>query len=258
VTYSLIKTTELYNGQVTEILLGPPPGNILSARMMDELSAEMERAKGVPHKKLLIFSGTGKHFSFGASVEEHTADKVGAMLPKFHKLIGAVLECPVPALAKVRGVCLGGAFELALACPLLFCDEGAALGVPEIQLAVFPPAASILLPHKIGFALAAQMTLTGEKFAATELKRLGLVNEVAEGGKLDEAVQTFVEKQILPKSAAALRLANQATQFGLVKRYRNSIQEVERLYLDRLMSTADAVEGIQAFLEKRPPKWKDE
>lgn len=257
-SYSLIKTAELYNGQVTEILLGPPPGNILSAQMMDEISAELEKAAGEPHKKLLIFTGTGKHFSFGASVEEHTADKVGAMLPKFHKLVGALLECPVPALAKVRGVCLGGALELALACPLLFCEEGAALGVPEIQLGVFPPAASILLPHKIGFAVAAQMTLTGDKFAATELRRLGLVNEVAEAGKLDESVQAFVEKQILPKSAVALRLANRALQVGLAKHYRDHIQEVEHLYLDRLMSTADAVEGIQAFLEKRPPKWKDQ
>lgn len=257
-TYSLIKTTELYNGQVTEIGLGPAPANIISARMMDELSAEMEKVVGAPHKKLVIFTGTGKHFSFGASVEEHTADKVGAMLPKFHKLIGTLLECPVPTLAKVRGLCLGGAFELALASALLFCEEGAALGVPEIQLGVFPPVASILLPYKTGFALAAQMILTGEKIPATELRRLGLVNEVAEAGKLEEAVQAFVEKHVLPKSAVALRLANQATQFSLVKHFRAHIQEVERLYLDRLMSTSDAVEGIQAFLEKRPPKWKDE
>jgi len=102
------------------------------------------------------------------------------------------------------------------------------------------------------------MTLTGEKFAATELRRLGLVNEVAAAGKLDETVQAFVEKQVLPKSAVALRLANQATGLSLVKHFRERIQEVERLYLDRLMSTADAVEGIHAFLEKRPPKWKDE
>jgi len=257
-TYSLIKVNELYNGQVAEIVLGPAPGNILSARMMDELFVEIENVVGAAHKKLMIFTGTGKHFSFGASVEEHTADKVGAMLPKFHKLIGTLLKCPVPALAKVRGVCLGGAFELALACPLLFCEEGAALGVPEIQLGVFPPAASILLPHKIGFAMAAQMILTGEKFAATELKRLGLVNEVAETGKLDAAVQVFVEKELLPKSAMSLRLANQATQLSLAKHFRAHIQEVERLYLDRLMSTVDAVEGIQAFLEKRPPQWKDE
>ena len=257
-SYSLIKSAELFNGQATEITLGPAPANILSALLMDELSAELEKIAGMPHKKLLILAGTGKHFSFGASVEEHTADKVGAMLPKFHKLIGTVLECPVPALAKVRGLCLGGAFELALACGLLFCEEGAALAVPEIQLGVFPPAASILLPRKTAFASAAQMILTGEKVPATELKRLGLVNEVAEAGKLDEAVQAFVEKHILPKSAAALRLANQATQLALVKHYRAHIQEVEQLYLDRLMSTADAVEGIQAFLEKRPPKWKDE
>ena len=257
-TYSLIKANELYSGQVTEIVLGPAPGNILSARMMDEILVEMENVVGAPHSKLMIFTGTGKHFSFGASVEEHTADKVGTMLPKFHKLIGALLECPVPALAKVRGVCLGGAFELALACPFLFCEEGAALGVPEIQLGVFPPAASILLPFKLGFALAAQMILSGEKVPAAELKGVGLVNEVAAAGKLDEAVQAFVEKHVLPKSAASLRLANQASHSILIKYYRAHIQEVERLYLDRLMSTADAVEGIQAFLEKRPAKWKDE
>src|SRR3990170_3499766 len=197
--------------------------------MMDELSAELAKVAGAPHKKLLIFTGTGKHFSFGASVEEHTADKVDAMLPKFHKLIGALLECPVPALAKVRGVCLGGAFELALACPLLFCEEGAALGVPEIQLGVFPPAASILLPHKIGFALAAQMTLTGEKFAATELRRLGLVNEVAEAGKLDEARPAVRQKPGPPKDPGALPLANQATRVSLGKPLREPLQEVERL-----------------------------
>ncbi len=257
-TYSLIKTSDLFDGQVAEITLGPPPANILSARMMDELFAELEKVVATPRHKLVIFTGTGKHFSFGASVEEHTAEKVSAMLPKFHKLIGALLECPVPALAKVRGLCLGGAFELALACPLLFCEEGAALGVPEIQLAVFPPPASILLPYKTGFAPAARMILSGDKLPATELKRLGLVNEVAAPGKLDDAVQAFIEKNILPKSATALRLANQATQLPLVKHYRANIEELERLYLDRLMSTADAVEGIQAFLEKRTPKWKDE
>lgn len=257
-TYSLIKTNELYDGQVTEIVLGPPPGNILGAQMMDEILVELENIVGAPHKKLMILTGTGKHFSFGASVEEHTADKVGAMLPKFHELIGALLECPVPALAKVRGVCLGGAFELALACPLLFCEEGASLGVPEIQLGVFPPAASVLLPFKLGFAVAAQLILSGERVPAAELKQVGLVNEVAEAGKLDNAVQAFVEKHVLPKSAAALRLANQAAHSTLIKHYRAHIQEVERLYLDRLMSTADAVEGIQAFLEKRPAKWKDE
>jgi cyclohexa-1,5-dienecarbonyl-CoA hydratase len=130
--------------------------------------------------------------------------------------------------------------------------------VPEIQLGVFPPAASILLPFKLGFAHAAQMILSGEKVPAAELKRVGLVNEVAAAGKLDEAVQAFVEKHVLPKSAASLRLANQASHSILIKHYRAHIQEVERLYLDRLMSTADAVEGIQAFLEKRPAKWKDE
>jgi cyclohexa-1,5-dienecarbonyl-CoA hydratase len=239
----LIKTTELYNGQVTEICLGPPrayPQRPDDGRTLSRAG----NGHGCAAQKLLIFTGTGKHFSFGASVEEHTADKVGAMLPKFHKLIGALLECPVPALAKVRGVCLGGAFELALACPLLFCEEGAALGVPEIQLGVFPPAASILLPHKIGFALAAQMT-SPARIRGNGTQTPGIGQRGGRSWQTDETA-VFAEKQVLPKSAVALRLANQATRLSLVKHFREHIQEVERLYLIAYVY-GDAVEASRCF-----------
>lgn len=257
-SYKLINVGEKNEGEVTEIILGPPPANILTSGMMEEISAQIGEDEKNPHKKLIVFTGEGKHFSFGASVEEHKPGNVGDMLPKFHKFIGDVINCKVPTLAKVSGMCLGGAFELVLACDLIFADETAQFAVPEIQLAVFPPVASVLLPFKCSSTLSQQVILTGERFPAAELQSRGLVNQVVEGGKLDEAVSTFFEKQIKPKSASSLRITKTAGGMVVAEQYKAFIGRLESLYLKDLMSTADAAEGIQAFLEKRQPEWKDE
>ncbi len=256
--YELIKVEERFGGEGTEIIIGHAPANILSAKMMTEISSQLKEEQKNPHKKLLIFSGEGKHFSFGASVEEHKPDQVGEMLPQFHQFIGEVLSCPIPTLAKVSGMCLGGAFELVMACNVLFADEKARFAVPEIQLAVFPPVASILLPLKIGEAISSQIILSGDQFPAELLHRYGLVNEVSESGKLDEAVSRFFEKQLQPKSASSLRIANKAGRMLLSTLYREYIGKLESLYLKDLMSTKDATEGILSFLEKRKPQWKNE
>lgn len=256
-SYKLIKVNEKNDGEVTEIVLGPPPANILTSGMMEEISAQIGEDVKNPHKKLIVFTGEGKHFSFGASVEEHKPENVGDMLPKFHSFIGDVINCSIPTLAKVSGMCLGGSFELVLACDLVFADESAQFAVPEIQLAVFPPVASVLLPFKCSGALSQQVILTGERFPAVEMHGRGLVNQVAESGKLDEAVSTFFEKQIRPKSASSLRITKAAGSMVMAEQYRNFIGRLESLYLKDLMSTTDAVEGIQAFLEKRSPEWKD-
>ncbi len=256
--HELITVEEKFGGEGTEIVIGPAPANILSAKMMTEISAQLKEEQKNPHKKLLIFSGEGKHFSFGASVEEHKPDQVGDMLPQFHQFIGEVLNCPIPTLAKVSGMCLGGAFEFVLACNFLFADEKAKFSVPEVQLAVFPPVASILLPLKIGEAISSRIILTGGQFASDALHRYGLVNEVSESGKLDEVVSAFFEKEIQPWSASSLRIANRAGRMLLSGLYQEYIGKLENLYLKDLMSTKDATEGILSFLEKRKPQWKDE
>jgi cyclohexa-1,5-dienecarbonyl-CoA hydratase len=227
----------------------------------EELEAELRRldpgSEGNANRKLIIISGEGKHFSFGASVEEHKADSVADMLPGLHRLIKNVLHYPVPTLAKVTGQCLGGGYELVLACSMIFCSEDAKLGVPEIMLGVFPPAASVLLPCKTGDSIACQMVLTGESFSAGDLHRLGVVNAVSEKGALDGLVDEFVKKQILPKSASSIRIANGAARVSIREYWDSHIEACEKLYLDQLMATNDAVEGIEAFLEKRPAKWVD-
>lgn len=256
-SYKHIKVEEKNGGEVTEIALGPPPANILSSAMMEEISAQIREDEKKPDKKLLVFRGEGKHFSFGASVEEHKAENVGDMLPKFHTFIGDVISCPIPTLAAVKGLCLGGAFEFVLACDLVFAEEGAQFAVPEIQLGVFPPVASVLLPFKCGGTLASQVILTGDRFAAGILHDRGLVNHVSESGKLDEAISSFIEKQIHPKSASSLRITKSASSMVLTEQYKSFIGRLESLYLEDLMSTADSVEGIEAFLGKRSPEWKN-
>ncbi len=257
-TYELIAVEEAYDGRVTEITLGPPPGNIVTAKMMSELKSALAAARTNKKQKLIVLGGSGKHFSFGASVDEHRAELVRDMLPRFHDLVGQMIECEVPILAKVSGVCLGGGFEIVLASTFVFADETASFGVPEIQLGVFPPVACVLLPLRCGEGLAAEMVLGGGRFAAKELRSHGLIQKVAETGRLDEEVAEFVKTQVLPKSASSLRIACRALRTLSAATYRERIAGLEKLYLDDLMSTRDAVEGIRAFLEKRPPGWSDE
>jgi cyclohexa-1,5-dienecarbonyl-CoA hydratase len=256
--YKHIKVVETSGGEVTEITLGPPPANILSAGMMQEIVGRLREDQTKREKKLITFTGEGKHFCFGASVEEHAPEKVGDMLPGFHSLIGEVINCSIPTLAKVSGQCLGGGFELVLACDFIFAAKGAKFGLPEIQLGVFPPPACILVPYKCSGAVASEMVLTGDKLTAEQLQGLGLVNRVAEPEELDGAVSAFFQEQIHPKSASSLRVAKSAVSMMLREWYKSFIGSLEDLYLKDLMDTADAVEGIQAFLEKRSPRWRNE
>jgi cyclohexa-1,5-dienecarbonyl-CoA hydratase len=256
--HELINVKSRFEGQVDEILLGPPPANIVTAALMKELAAQIEESNADRHKKLIVIKGDGKHFSFGAAVEEHTADKIAEMLPTFHGMIGRVLASRVPTVSCVTGLCLGGGFELALACSMIFCDRSAAFAVPEIQLGVFPPPACLLLPFKCGESTSRRIIITGEKVPADDAIRLGFVDTVVEKGQLDEALGAFVEEHILPRSASSLRIANEAAMTAIASYYDANIERVEKLYLEELMSTRDANEGIQAFVEKRPPAWQDE
>jgi cyclohexa-1,5-dienecarbonyl-CoA hydratase len=252
-----IKVQEKENGAITEITLANPPGNVLSLAMMKEIIDQIKIDENNPHKKLIVFSGEGKHFSYGASVEEHTADKIGDMLPYFHGFLGTIIKSPLPTLAKVKGFCLGGAFELALSCTFICAEESAKVGLPEIILGVFPPAACVLLPARIGEARSAAMILSGDQLDASALRETGVFERLVEKGNLDAAVDWFFEKKLKPKSASSLRIAHRASRVPLADTYDKYIDRVGKMYLNELMKTTDAKEGITAFMEKRPVKWRD-
>lgn len=256
-SYATLALRERFDGQVLEVALNAPPANILSSAMMTELRSLLAAERAPSRRKAMVLRGAGAHFCYGASVAEHTADEVGQMLPVFHALIGELLEHPVPTVAQVSGRCLGGGFELALACTFLCADGSARFAVPEIQLGVFPPVAAVLLPQMAGAALAPRMVLASETLDAVVLGRYGLLAVQAEVGALEAAVDAYLEKNLLPRSASSLRFAHRVTRATVAGHYRTQIGAAEALYLDELVATADANEGITAFIEKRAPRWQD-
>ena len=234
-----------------------PKGNIVTAEMVAALTQALEPLAHDEHLKLITIEGAGPDFSFGASVPEHAPGQIDRVLPEMHALIYALLDVPVPTAAVVRGRCLGGGFELALACDFIFAEASATFGLPEIALGVFPPAASALLPARIGTARGTSAILTGATRPASEWLSAGLLEAVVPDGEVAAAVDRWFARTWQPRSAAALRHATQAARLSLVRQIHAVLPDLERLYLADLMSTRDAAEGIAAFLEKREPRWTD-
>lgn len=234
-----------------------PKGNIVTAEMIRAFGQSLDTIAENPHLKLVTIEGVGADFSFGASIPEHAPGEIDRVLPAAHALIAAILDLPVVTAALVRGRCLGGGFEIALACDLIFAEQSAVLGLPEVTLGVFPPAASALLPARIGTARATSAILTGKALSASDWQAAGLLEAVVADGSLDGEVDRWFETHLRWKSGVALRYATAAARFSLRQHVRAVLPELEQIYLKDLMQTHDAPEGIAAFLEKRAPKWTD-
>jgi cyclohexa-1,5-dienecarbonyl-CoA hydratase len=245
----------LEDGAYWRVFLDRPKGNILDGEMFEALTAVFRRAVGTADLKALCLEGRGSHFSFGASVPEHMPEHVEAMLRAFHGTLQTMLDGSYVVLAAVRGQCLGGGLELVSCCQRVFASNDARLGQPEIVLGVFPPVASVILPERVGRANAEDLCLSGRVVQADEAQRMGLVDVIAEDPS--EAALEYAKEYLLPHSASSLRYAVKAGRYGLRARFAAELEEVERIYLKELMATGDAVEGLQAFMEKREPKWKN-
>ena len=253
-----LKLEYQYNNSVAQIILDDGKGNVLDSNMMRELNHLLDSFRDKNELKLITFEGAGKNFSFGASVEEHTKEYVPEMIERFHQIFYSIMDLAIPTLAKISGQCLGGGFELALICNFLFADQSAKLGQPEIILGVFPPPASIILPLKIGNAKAEDLILTGKSITAEEGKTIGLINDIFENREtMETELDNWISKNILPKSASSIRFAVRASRIKFNNILRNTLPDVEELYLNELMETEDANEGINSFLEKRKPIWKN-
>jgi cyclohexa-1,5-dienecarbonyl-CoA hydratase len=234
-----------------------PKGNIVTLEMIEALAEGLVTLGGEPHLKLITIEGDGPDFSFGASIPEHAPGQIDAVLPEAHRLTMTLLDAPAPTAAVVRGRCLGGGFELALACDLIFAAENATFGLPEVALGVFPPAAAALLPARVGTARATVAILSGVTVPATEWVAAGLVTAVAPEPELSAAIGQWFDAHLSAKSASALRFAARAARAALKREVAAVLPQLERLYLDEAMRTNDAREGIAAFLERRAPNWSD-
>jgi cyclohexa-1,5-dienecarbonyl-CoA hydratase len=246
------------DGRLLRLRLARPKANVLDAEMIAALDAALAgagRPEAGPAVRAVLLDAQGPHFSFGASVQEHLPATVAAMLKTLHGLLLRMLEYPVPILVAIRGQCIGGGLELASAAHLLFATPDAKLGQPEIVLGVFPPAASCLLPERIARAAAEDLLYSGRSIDGREALRIGLVNAIADDP--EAAALAWFDQYAAKLSAATLRYATQAARADLVARVRAKLAAAEELYLGGLMSSHDALEGLNAFLEKRPARWED-
>ena len=254
-----VSVDALAGGAVVRVVFERDKGNVLTTALLAQLDAALAEHAADPHAKLLLLEGAGKHFSLGASIEEHRRDRAAEMLATFHRTIRRVALHPVPVAAVVRGKALGGAFELALACNFVVAARGAAFACPEIALGVFPPVLAALGPLRLGAAWAERLALTGEELGAERAHAAGFVTELAPDGvdPFDHAMAWY-EKTFAKRSAFALREALAATRDASgALRALGGLKDVERRYLARVVPSFDGNEGIAAFLEKREPRWRD-
>jgi cyclohexa-1,5-dienecarbonyl-CoA hydratase len=242
---------------IGRITLNKPPLNILDIAMMREMNAALKSFQG-SNLKVLILSANGKAFSAGVDVTDHTADKVGEMIEVFHEIFSNMLKVKAPIVALVNGAALGGGCEVATFCDIVIASEKSKFGQPEIMVGVFPPVAAAVFPRIIGHKKGLELLLTGATILAPEAKEVGLVNHVLPVENFEEEAEKLVNESLADKSAVVLQLTKRAFIEGASGPYSEAIKKIEDIYLNELMKTKDANEGLAAFLEKRKPVWKHE
>jgi cyclohexa-1,5-dienecarbonyl-CoA hydratase len=239
------------------VVFAESPGNVLTEQLVRALRATLGDLAEERHLRLVTIEGAGRDFSFGASLQEHLPDDIARVLPEMHGLIVDLLELPIPTAAVVRGRCLGGGFELALACDVVFASDLATFGLPEIAIGAFPPAGCVLLPARVGYGRASAAILTGEPRPAAFWHAAGLVEEVIEEEEMTATLDAWFTRTLARHSAASLRQATRALRAPLLDLCRTGLPRVEQLYLTELIRAHDATEGVRAFLDKRVPRWTD-
>ena len=242
------------DGALLRLRLARPKANICDAAMIAALQAALDAHRDHNGLRGVLLDAEGPHFSFGASVEEHLADRCAAMLAALHALVLTLAGYPVPVLVAVRGQCLGGGLEIALAGGPIFAARDARFGQPEIKLGVFAPAASCLLGWRVSAVAAEELLWSGRSIDGPAALALGLVQVLADDP--EAAALAWFDEHLAPLSAAAITHAVLATRAPRLRELRQRLAEVEQLYLERLMQTRDANEGLAAFLERRSPVWE--
>ena len=239
---------------VARIVLRHPPLNVIDIAMMDELAGTIARITDIADVWIVVITGQGKAFSAGVDVMAHTPENVKEMLSKFHEVIRELVITRKVTLAAVHDLCLGGAAELMMACDIVYTTDSAQWGFPEIKLGCYPPVACTALAALVGQKRAAELILTGRTISGTEAAEIGLATRAVPDGELESAVAECTE-HLSKLSPAALRITKKASYAWDSMHFDKGLARAEKIYVEDLMETTDAQEGIRAFMEKREPKW---
>lgn len=240
---------------VKTLVLNKPPLNVLNIDFMRRMKKTLKDDATLDGARVLAIAAEGKAFSAGVDIADHTPERTREMLELFHELILTIMRFPVPTVALVNGAAFGGGMELALACDLILASDRAKFAVPEISLGVFPPVAMAVLPGIIGHRRAAELIFTGAPLSASEAERYGMINAVFDKDEFDSRCREYLGK-MSKLSGVALRQTKGALMEMMSEPDRQKALELgEERYLNDLMATNDAKEGIRAFMEKREPVW---
>ncbi|MFZ0294626.1 MAG: enoyl-CoA hydratase/isomerase family protein [Candidatus Sulfotelmatobacter sp.] len=251
---NLARLTVDVASSVARIVLRNAPLNVIDIPMMEELVQALADIDGRPDVSIVVLSGEGKAFSAGVDVVAHTPERAEEMLIKFHAVIRALLNARKVTIAAVHGSCLGGGAELAMVCDMVYTTASAQWGFPEIKLGCYPPVACAALAAVVGQKRAAELILSGRTISGNEAAEIGLANHAVTDEELESAVDGTVQ-QLLKLSPSSLAIAKKAIYAWDAAHFDKGLARSEKIYLEELMKTADAQEGIRAFIEKRPPKW---
>ena len=253
-TYKTIIVEE--RDMIGRITFNNLPLNILNIEMMKEINKALTEFQS-KNLKVLILNANGKAFSAGVDVADHTKEKVGEMIHVFHEIFTNLYKINAPTVALVNGAALGGGCEVATFCDIVIASEKSKFGQPEIKVGVFPPVAAAIFPKLMWSKKALELIVTGDVISAEEAKELGLVNHILPVENFDEDAEKIITEKLASNSAIVLQLTKRAFMEGATRNYSESIKEIENIYLNELMKTSDANEGLAAFLEKRQPVWKN-
>jgi cyclohexa-1,5-dienecarbonyl-CoA hydratase len=253
---ALVEVAASHGGAWRRVRIGGGKGNLLSldlVRTLGDVLHTLESERGI---KWLTIEGSGGDFSYGAKIQEHTPEMMQTVLPETHRLIKRVLAFPAPTAALVEGRCLGGGFELAMACDDIIATDSTMFGLPEIRLAAFPPVAAAILPLRVGSSRATRAIVTGQTQSASYWHDAGLLSMGAPQSSLINAAADWFDAHLARHSAVALAHAVAAARLTIRAQAEPALDQAERDYLSGLLKTKDAIEGVNAFLEKRAPNWE--
>ncbi len=252
--YQFIKVS--CQDEVAALVLSRPPLNVMNIAMIKEINTGLAELQKNGAAKVLLIKAEGKAFSAGVDVADHTPDKVDEMMSEFHRTFELLHGFKIPVIAAVDGAALGGGCELAIYCDMVVASERAKFGQPEIKVGVFPPIAAAIFPRLIRRNRTMELLMTGDTISATEAERIGLINKVFPAEGFEEHVNQFVAK-LTAQSKVILQMTKRAIDRGLYSPCMEAISKAEELYMGEMMKTEDAHEGLNAFLEKRTPVWKN-
>jgi cyclohexa-1,5-dienecarbonyl-CoA hydratase len=243
------------DGPLATLTIDRPPLNVLTTEMLLALAEGLEQLSQDAAVRLVRLDARGRVFSAGVDIADHIGDRVRPMMRALERLFDAFASVPIPTVSVVQGAALGGGCELVLGTDLCLASDRAIFGQPEIKLGVFAPPASVLLPRRVGRRRAMEMLLTGEPIDADEARRIGLVNRLFPADRFEQEVERW-QQGLLALSGTALRHAKRAVDQAERLATAEAHRRIARQYEDELMRTADAEEGLRAYIEKRTPVWK--